>query len=290
VKGIGVLLLAVLMAATLAFLVDAADPSPASADAWTQKPDTGLRHGKCVGPEGIDETCGTADDYDGQVGHNSPDLRGPDNLCGTADDLVGCFWGTDEAGGQHGCFTNNNPNCAAQAGAKSAQWSGEQVFKDNNCLVDTTVTNTSAPQAGQPATGCINQWSSPRLPNLQAAMVAEIAKGTPPGIPPATSVTATDGPGSNGGRRHCTIVSTEYSIGYNPESDLEPAYLPEAGVGGITEPPDVALGGLDAPQSSSSADSSDSAARGYAVLAGGLAAAVVAITAGAWYARRRWLS
>jgi len=43
-------------------------------------------------------------------------------------------------------------------------------------------------------------------------------------------------------------------------------------VGGIAELPDV----------------STSSAPPYAVLAGGLAAAAVVLTAGAWYARRRW--
>ena len=47
-------------------------------------------------------------------------------------------------------------------------------------------------------------------------------------------------------------------------------------VGGIAELPDVAEG-------------SRSSAGAYAALAGGLAAAAVALTAGAWYARRRWL-
>jgi hypothetical protein len=56
-----------------------------------------------------------------------------------------------------------------------------------------------------------------------------------------------------------------------------------AGVGGIQALPEVAA------SASSAADSSDSSARIYGALAGGLAAAVVAITAGTWYARRRWL-
>jgi hypothetical protein len=47
-----------------------------------------------------------------------------------------------------------------------------------------------------------------------------------------------------------------------------------APVGGIAELPDV----------------SESAACGYAALAGLAAAALVALSAGAWYARRRWLS
>ena len=46
-------------------------------------------------------------------------------------------------------------------------------------------------------------------------------------------------------------------------------------VGGVAELPDVAQSG-------------DSSAATYAALAGGLAAALVALTAGAWYARRRW--
>jgi len=51
-------------------------------------------------------------------------------------------------------------------------------------------------------------------------------------------------------------------------------------VGGVAELPDLA----QAPSRAS-----DSAARGYGTLAGGVAAAALAIAAGAWYARRRWL-
>ncbi len=51
-------------------------------------------------------------------------------------------------------------------------------------------------------------------------------------------------------------------------------------VGGIAELPDAA----QAPSRLS-----DSAERGYAALAGGLAVALAAVATGAWYARRRWL-
>jgi hypothetical protein len=51
-------------------------------------------------------------------------------------------------------------------------------------------------------------------------------------------------------------------------------------VGGVAELPDAA----QAPSRAS-----DSGASGYGALAGGVAAAALAIAAGAWYARRRWL-
>ena len=51
-------------------------------------------------------------------------------------------------------------------------------------------------------------------------------------------------------------------------------------VGGIAELPDVA----QAPASHSAPSTGT-----YAALAGGLAAAVLALGAGAWYARRRWV-
>jgi hypothetical protein len=57
-------------------------------------------------------------------------------------------------------------------------------------------------------------------------------------------------------------------------------------VGGIAELPDIAKGSTD--KLESPADTSSPSAPPYVPLAGG-AAALVALTAGAWYARRRWL-
>jgi hypothetical protein len=54
-------------------------------------------------------------------------------------------------------------------------------------------------------------------------------------------------------------------------------------VGGIAEPPDVA----QAPAGESA--SSDASSPPYGALVGGLVGAAVALGAGAWYARRRWL-
>jgi hypothetical protein len=50
------------------------------------------------------------------------------------------------------------------------------------------------------------------------------------------------------------------------------------------ETPPVSVGGL-----AELPDAGDSSGPNYAVLAGAIAAAVVSLTAGAWYARRRWL-
>jgi hypothetical protein len=58
-------------------------------------------------------------------------------------------------------------------------------------------------------------------------------------------------------------------------------------VGGIAELPDLA--GTSAEEAVASPEGSGWSAGDYAALAGGLAAAALAIAAGAWYARRRWL-
>ena len=58
-------------------------------------------------------------------------------------------------------------------------------------------------------------------------------------------------------------------------------------VGGIAELPDFA--GMSAEEGGAPTEGSGWSAGSYAALAGGLAAAVLALTAGAWYARRRWL-
>jgi hypothetical protein len=65
-------------------------------------------------------------------------------------------------------------------------------------------------------------------------------------------------------------------------------YSPEQppAVGGIAELSDTAEGPNDG--AASNAGSPDGFPRGYAVLAGGVVAAALAATAGAWYARRRW--
>jgi len=61
----------------------------------------------------------------------------------------------------------------------------------------------------------------------------------------------------------------------NTAGDDLPDWQPLHSVGGIAELPDVA-------------GDSGSSAGAYAALASGLAAALVTITAGAWYTRRRW--
>lgn len=294
-----VFLLAVgLVATILPFLGNAGDPSPAGAQDWThQKPKTGHW---CVGPEGRDGKCGDEDDpndpltWDNWDGiHNRPgrDLRGDDRCDTKRDNELFCVYGTGELGGQHGCFTNNEANCVGEAGDKSAEWDIEGHYRDHGCLVDITVTNTSSPRAAppkdQPYRGCIYKWSSPGALELQKAMrekILEPTLRTPPekkGIPPGVSVTATEGPGSDNGRRKCILVTTRYTIGFNPDSDPEPIDVPAVAGGGIAE----AIG--DSPDASiASADSSGSAAPPYAAIAGA-AAAALAIAAGGWYARRR---
>ncbi len=64
-----------------------------------------------------------------------------------------------------------------------------------------------------------------------------------------------------------------------------PTNTPKAGVGGIVKLPPAAI----AAESGAPAENSGRAGEAYAVLAGAMAAAVVAIVAGGRYARRRWL-
>jgi hypothetical protein len=59
------------------------------------------------------------------------------------------------------------------------------------------------------------------------------------------------------------------------------------GVGGVAELPPLA--GTSAEEAGASAGGSGWSSASYAALAGGLAAAAVVLSAGAWYARRRWL-
>jgi hypothetical protein len=64
------------------------------------------------------------------------------------------------------------------------------------------------------------------------------------------------------------------------------AVIVENVVGGCTTEPDPPVGGIaELPGVASDSGSSTGT---YAALAGGLAAAVVALSAGAWYARKRW--
>ena len=149
---------------------------------------------------------GDADDYDGTP---EPDLRGPDGEPGTKDDWIVYFWGTEE--GSAGCFTNDEVNCAGATGSKSAKWSLEQVFDFGNCVVRSTLTNTTdEPDPRCPNPGCIFSWSSPGLPNLEKNVLAAIAEKP---IGPGESVGAIqDGPGIT----PCSLLSVNYDMQWNP--------------------------------------------------------------------------
>jgi hypothetical protein len=58
-------------------------------------------------------------------------------------------------------------------------------------------------------------------------------------------------------------------------------------VGGIAEVPDI--GGASSQQAGAPSEGSGWSAASYAALAGGLAAAAIAVAGSAWYARRRWV-
>ena len=71
-------------------------------------------------------------------------------------------------------------------------------------------------------------------------------------------------------------------------SDAEIRQLVEVGpVGGIAGLPDIAAASVD--EAGTPAGGSGWSARGYAALSAGLAAVVLGLPAGAWYARRHWL-
>jgi len=188
-----------------------AAPVPATSQVFNPRPFAGLLGGGKIGPEGVDRECDTDDDFDGF--HNSPDLRGADGECGTRDDLSIYFWGTARGAGRAGCFTNQQVNCAGDAGAKSAEWSLTQVVDLPNCWITSTLVNTSNGEPACPGRGCIHEWSSPKLPNLQAAVRATLDLA--PGIP----VTAVDGPGPGA---RCNLIIARYRTGWNPDTDLQP--------------------------------------------------------------------
>ena len=99
---------------------------------------------------------------------------------------------------------------------------------------------------------------------------------TPTRTPTATPITPT-----------ATPTSTPVTPGPTP-TPMPPTPTPPPpphGVGGTVRLPPAAI----AAESGAPADGSGSAVGSYAALAGGIAAAVVALTAGGWYARRRWL-
>lgn len=186
----------VVITATIMLICEAA-----SAQDWDVAPTANL-----IGPvdgAGLDGIAGNDDDYDGTK--NSPDLRGPDGIPGTDDDLEMYVSGTGSGNG--GCFTNNVTNCAGATGSKSAEWSIVQV-RIAKCLVESTLTNTSNGEPGCPGLGCINEWSSPDLENLQAAVRAALD------IPPGGKVTAIDGPGGE----NCRVKQAPYSMHWNPDT------------------------------------------------------------------------
>jgi hypothetical protein len=82
-------------------------------------------------------------------------------------------------------------------------------------------------------------------------------------------------------------VEPNVSVGGPPVRLCVPATKTVIGpaVGGIAEGPGLA--GASAEETGTAAESSGWSAASYAALAGGLAAAIVALSAGAWYARRR---
>jgi protocatechuate 3,4-dioxygenase beta subunit len=73
----------------------------------------------------------------------------------------------------------------------------------------------------------------------------------------------------------------------SPFAVVEPESAPPPAVGGIAELPDLAA--ASAAGAGTPSEGSGWSPSNHAALGGGLAAALVALTAGAWYVRRRWL-
>jgi hypothetical protein len=85
-----------------------------------------------------------------------------------------------------------------------------------------------------------------------------------------------------------TQFGVEANLAVGPPSLLcVPASKEVLGVGGIAELPPLA--GTSAEEAGAPAEGSGWSSASYAALAAGLAAAAVALSAGAWYARRRWI-
>ena len=85
---------------------------------------------------------------------------------------------------------------------------------------------------------------------------------------------------------HTCGVKTDGTLACWGDNTYGQATPPAAPVGGIAELPVFA--GTSAEEAGAPAEGSGWSSGNFAALAGGLAAAVLAVTAGAWYARRRW--
>jgi len=136
----------------------------------------------------------------------------------------------------------------------------------------TPITPTATPTPTPTATPITPTATPTRTPT--ATPITPTA--TPTRTPTATPITPT-----------ATPTSTPVTPGPTP-TPMPPTPTPPPpphGVGGTVRLPPAAI----AAESGAPADGSGSAVGSYAALAGGIAAAVVALTAGGWYARRRWL-
>ena len=135
---------------------------------------------------------------------------------------------------------------------------------------------------------CIHEGASPTeqyRPGTDQVWLS-LAPGSPTLGPPnnwsaADILQAPVGPASR--------VVTAAQLGLNATDNLDAlkCLTMPTGVGGIAEFPDIA--GASAEEAAAPAEGSGWSSASYAALAAGLAAAAVALSAGAWYARRRWL-
>jgi hypothetical protein len=136
-----------------------------------------------------------------------------------------------------------------------------------------TPTNTPTPTVTDTATPTPTNTATPTPTNTPTPTVTDTATLTPTSTP---TLTPTNTP---------TKTSTPTNTPV-PPTPVPPTPTRPPGVGGAVKLPPAAI----AAESSAPADGSGSAVGSYAALAGGIAAAVVALTAGGWYARRRWLT
>ena len=210
--------------------------------------------------------------------------------------------GSGTTSGKFGTFTHwpddnwhtfgvgNDESVKLQAAATSDQ--GGAFDKWTNCLDDVDLGGPAICVVGFTGGGsvdyCANYGGTP-TPTPTATPITPTA--TPTRTPTATPITPTATPTRTPTATPITPTATPTSTPVTPgptPTPMPPTPTPPPpphGVGGTVRLPPAAI----AAESGAPADGSGSAVGSYAALAGGIAAAVVALTAGGWYARRRWL-
>jgi len=161
----------------------------------------------------------------------------------------------------------------------------EATGRDFSCEDSGDVDPVSGPAHGRATLVCQSAGTAPGPSgDLPLASMAFATPGQAGDRSEVTveNLTLTDANGAD----LCPCPSTGHGSGVVQLVNEGPPFpCPCGPVGGITE---LLVGASDAP--ASPAEASGSSPPPYAAIAGSIAAAALALTAGAWYARRRWLS